>query len=414
MRYCLKLKTVLLSLLLCGTVYRAAAAAGDSLQVSLLTCAPGEQSFELFGHSGIRVKNRADGSDMVFHYGVFSFNAPHFIYRFTKGETDYSIGVAGFPDFVHSYTARHSGVTEQVLNMTAGEKEALLEALLLNYRPENRVYRYNFLTDNCATRPLRMIAQSIDGEIAYSVPKQGRTTYREMIHRCTAGHDWLTFGIDLALGAPLDTVIACRDEMFLPAVLMQAFDRAAVVPQAADSVSVAGERLLVADRYVYEPLTPWSGEGSVPLTGPAACGWYLLAVVAALSVWEWRKNTRFRWLDTVLFALYGLTGCVLFFLVFVSEHPATSPNWSLVWANPLHLLVAVWVWVKYLKRVVNYYHFVNFVVLLLFLVSWPWLPQRLNTAFIPYILVLVMRSVTAAGAYCRDRKKNVCRKGREL
>ncbi|MCH5328615.1 MAG: DUF4105 domain-containing protein [Coprobacter sp.] len=406
------LKSVLLSLLLSLSFCTGMAAGeGDSLRVSLLTCAPGQQSFELFGHSGIRVRRPSDGTDIVFHYGVFSFNAPHFIYRFTKGETDYSIGVADFSDFVYSYTARHSGVTEQVLNLTAGEKEALLEALLVNYRPENRVYRYNFLADNCATRPLNMIERSVGGRIGYMVPEEKPVTFREMIHRCTAGHDWLTFGIDLALGAPLDTTISFRDEMFLPAVLMEAFGRATVVT-GAGSVTDSG-RLLVTDTYVYEPLAPRPESASGPLTGPLACGLYLLAVVAALSVWEWRKNTRLRWLDTVLFALYGITGCVLFFLVFVSEHPATSPNWSLVWANPLQLLIAVSVWVKYLKRVVNYYHFVNFAILLLFLLSWAFLPQRLNTAFIPYILVLMVRSFAAIGAYIRDRKKNVCRKGRE-
>ena len=44
-------------------------------------------------------------------------------------------------------------VWQQTLNLTEEEKERLIALLTENYRPENRVYRYNFFYDNCATRP---------------------------------------------------------------------------------------------------------------------------------------------------------------------------------------------------------------------------------------------------------------------
>ena len=68
------------------------ASVNDSLKISLITCSPGTQVYELFGHTGLRVRDDARDIDVVFHYGVFSFDTPNFIYRFTKGETDYSIG----------------------------------------------------------------------------------------------------------------------------------------------------------------------------------------------------------------------------------------------------------------------------------------------------------------------------------
>ena len=37
-----------------------------------------------------------------------------------------------------------------------------------NYRPENRIYRYNFFYDNCATRPRDLIEKSIDGTLQYA------------------------------------------------------------------------------------------------------------------------------------------------------------------------------------------------------------------------------------------------------
>ena len=35
----------------------------DSVRVSLLTCAPGTEIYELFGHTAIRYENPAEGKD---------------------------------------------------------------------------------------------------------------------------------------------------------------------------------------------------------------------------------------------------------------------------------------------------------------------------------------------------------------
>lgn len=118
----------------------------DSLSISLLTCSPGTEIYELFGHTGIRVQQFGETPfDIVFNYGMFSFNAPNFVYRFTKGETDYCLGVNDFRDFITAYVMRDSRVDEQILNLTGLQKRALLDALIENARPENRTYRYSFL-----------------------------------------------------------------------------------------------------------------------------------------------------------------------------------------------------------------------------------------------------------------------------
>ena len=61
----------------------------DSLQVSLLTCAPGTEVYQLYGHTALRMQDASKGVDVVFNYGVFDFNAPHFTWRFVLGECDY-------------------------------------------------------------------------------------------------------------------------------------------------------------------------------------------------------------------------------------------------------------------------------------------------------------------------------------
>ena len=60
--------------------------------VSVLTCAPGNEIYAVFGHTALRYENLSRGEDWVYNYGMFSFRTPNFVMRFVKGETDYQLG----------------------------------------------------------------------------------------------------------------------------------------------------------------------------------------------------------------------------------------------------------------------------------------------------------------------------------
>ena len=51
----------------------------DSLEISLLTCAPRQQIYSLYGHTAIRLRDVRTGLDAAVNYGIFSFNKPFFI-----------------------------------------------------------------------------------------------------------------------------------------------------------------------------------------------------------------------------------------------------------------------------------------------------------------------------------------------
>ncbi|HIZ27203.1 MAG TPA: DUF4105 domain-containing protein [Candidatus Barnesiella merdipullorum] len=363
----------------------------DTLQVSLLTCGPGTEVYELFGHTALRVRKSAPRAfDYVFNYGMFDFNAPAFVWRFTKGETDYCLGVNDFRDFLLNYVMRESRVDEQILNLTSEQEAALYRALLDNAQPQNRVYRYNFLFDNCATRPRNMVEATLGNRVRYREPEGVLPTFREEIDRYAERCPWLIFGIDLALGSGLDRPMTYREQMFGPAILKEAFDQAEI-QLSPDSASVP---LVSRAQVLYDPEVP-AEPGITPFfLTPLFVAWLLAAVVAGVSVYDIVRRRSSRVFDTVLFAAYGLGGLIIFFLMFVSVHPATYPNYSAFWLHPLWLLVALFIWFKSLKNIVRYYHFANFAGLLIFLVLWHWIPQQFNAAFIPLVLVLVMRSFT--------------------
>lgn len=48
----------------------------DSIKISLLTCAPGNEVYSLYGHTAIRYTDYNKGIDVAVNYGVFSFSQP--------------------------------------------------------------------------------------------------------------------------------------------------------------------------------------------------------------------------------------------------------------------------------------------------------------------------------------------------
>ena len=154
----------------------------DSLQISLLTCEPGQQVYELFGHTAIRCRNFTQGTDLVYNYGMFDFDTPNFVMRFVRGETDYELGVLPFRYFEREYALRGSGVKEQVLKLEIEEAARLDSLLRDNYLPENRVYRYNYFYDNCTSRARDRIEDALNGRVIYPPGVKG-ATFRSWVHQ---------------------------------------------------------------------------------------------------------------------------------------------------------------------------------------------------------------------------------------
>lgn len=199
-------------LLVCTTV---GAHQPDSLRFSLLTCAPGQVVYELFGHTAIRYQNITRSTDIVFNYGMFDFDTPNFAYRFAKGEADYQLGINSFEGFKRAYAHRGSSVYEQELNLTTEEKQILQRNLLINYQPEHRIYRYNYFYNNCTTCARDQIEKAIQGRVIYPEGQRGKS-FRSIVHEYAAGCPWDQLSMDLLLGAEADEEINNRLQMFAP------------------------------------------------------------------------------------------------------------------------------------------------------------------------------------------------------
>mgnify|MGYP000209880521 CR=1 FL=1 len=241
---------------LCITVIAAVSAKADGYRVSLVTCYPGQIVYELYGHTAIRIKN--GNMDKAYNFGMFSFSKPNFIYRFVKGETDYALAGYPFIYFMPEYIERNSKVVEQVLNLSQRQAEELYRQLEWLSLPENREYRYNYVLDNCATRPRDMV-EKVTGGIEYPQPADTTLTFRRMMRSYSTNYPWYQFGIDLALGPGIDYRLDTREQMFAPIYLMDAFQKAKFTDENGNKVPLVKEKIVLYEgsESPVLPPTPW-------------------------------------------------------------------------------------------------------------------------------------------------------------
>ncbi|MDD6209900.1 MAG: DUF4105 domain-containing protein [Bacteroidales bacterium] len=380
----------LLALLLLSPGTQAQNPLTPSASVSLLTSSPwDEEAYALFGHTSLRVRDDSQGIDLVFNYGLFDFDKPHFIYHFVRGETDYQLGASDFLNYEIEYHMRNLEVTEQVLNLSLPEKNTLWKKLLENYRPENREYRYNFFFDNCATRPLRLVENSVEGKVTFA-PFDTTYTFRQLVEQCTGSFKWLTYGINLVLGAPADDTADTQQTMFLPYYLMKGFEKADIVqPDGNIQPLVARQNILIQS----EPDDYANVEFGFPQMSPLTASVLLLIATILLAAVSLKKNIPFGIYESILFGIAGTGGIILFFLSFFSEHPCIFPNWNILWLQPLQWIVPIIHLVKRRGKLLYFYHFINFVALLSFVVAAPFIKQTVPPASVLFVLSLMICSV---------------------
>ena len=302
----------------------------DSVEFSLLTCQPHDEVYSLYGHTAIRFHDlRRGGIDAAFNYGVFNFNAPHFVLRFVFGLTDYELGAYPYPLFQKEYRQFGSMVTEQVINLTSEEKQRLYSALVENLRPANSVYRYNYFYNNCTTKARDIIERCIDGKVEYAEREDYTPTFRGMIHDMTERNPWSRFGNDLLLGLKADQPTQLRQQEFLPHNLMYDFDRAQIYKD-------GQYRPLVKERRVAVPAGVQMVQTGFPFS-PTSCAVIVLVFSIILVIIQEKKKRIFRLWDVLIMLVDGMIGTVLFLMLF-SQHPTVSLNLQIIFFNPIHLL----------------------------------------------------------------------------
>jgi len=355
-----------------------------NIQISLLTCSPGEELYLTWGHSALRVIDSATNTDIIYNYGTFDFDDPAFYSKFTRGKLMYFVSVQKFESFFEEYQYYQRGIVEQVLDLSCSEKEKLVSALRENAKEENKYYKYDFIVDNCTTRLRDIVFKNADAPvITNDIRPNEKITFRQLINKYldSTYQYWSKFGIDILLGRPVDQKLTNNETMFLPDYLLEGFDS-----------STIGNKPVVSTKH--EILKPALPERKKSLFTPFIFFIVLFLVIFVLSF----LNNTGKFLsvfDFILFFLSGFLGVFILFMWFGTDHSECKNNFNLAWAMPFHFIIIFFLfrkWNPVITGWLKYYFFMNSLLLLLFLIVWKWLPQEMNNALIPVVCLLLVRS----------------------
>ena len=376
-------KSIFISLFLlvfCSGVSISESIAQDSsrLRISLLTCTPGEELYSIFGHSAIRIIDSNSVTDHVFNYGTFNFNDEGFYLKFIRGKLLYYISLEEFSDFKFIYQAEGRGMTEQLLNFTPEEKKAIHRALIENLREENKYYKYDFFLDNCTTRLRDIILQYKKPHPVLPAVMPANTRFRQAIHEYLdkGKQYWSKLGIDILLGAPTDQVMTASQQQFLPDNLMRALDGSSNV------------QVVSSSNNLYElPVKDEQDNWFTPM-------FFFSLLLGTAVLMSLSKNSNIQFIlngfDGFIFFMTGLLGVILVLMWTSTDHSMTKNNYNLLWAWPTHMLAAFFI--NSSRSFAKKYFLFSAIILSMVLVSWFFLPQQMNNALIPFVLLLIYRS----------------------
>jgi hypothetical protein len=124
---------------------------------------------------------------------------------------------------------------------------------------------------------------------------------------------------------------------------------------------------------------------------------FVFGWIGLLLLWitykDYKRQTRSKWVDLIIFILTGLIGVFLLLLWFATDHTATAQNYNLLWAFALNLLVApqllksqpkTWV-LKYIKLLI--------ILLCLLTLHWTIGVQVFAIGLIPLLIAIAVRYV---------------------
>jgi hypothetical protein len=364
------------------------AASGQNLSeqatISVVTLGPFQgELFTAFGHSSFRIHDPVQKIDDAYHYGVFDFDQPNFYLNFARGYLYYSLGINDFQPFQNYYIYYNRKVHEQVLNLTAAQKQKLFDYLKWNALPENVQYRYDYFYNNCATKIRDVVVDALGKEVSFDGSYITTDyTIRELTDIYLKHQPWGDLAIDIGLGLPIDKRAAPSEYVFLPDYVESAFDHASIL-QNGSVVPLVKEKILVYDPREEEPPTgpphPLYVFGCVAL------------VCLLVSILDYKRKRLSLWLDVIVFGTTGFVGLTLLFLWLFTDHNDSAYNFNLLWAIPTNFVV-LFAFVRkplWLEK----YFLVIAILQGLLLITWWVLPQALNASLIPIAVTLLMRSL---------------------
>lgn len=299
-----------------------------------MTMQPGEIFFERFGHDSIVVDDPALGEPISYNFGFFDMDEAGFISRFVRNDMQYQLVALPLVDDLVHYRETGRGVSIQWLDLSGDEAARLASMLAVNALPENARYRYQYFTDNCATRVRDMLDEVLGGSLRpqFEVRSVGNTFRSEAV-RLASPATWMWLAFDLGLGPSADLPNSLWQDAFVP---MHLADGLRDAKRADGRALVLAEQTLLPHRIAPEPVAQ------------ARAWWpWLLCGLAVGLVACWLVRLAPRVVATVALGFWGLSAVVGLLMAFIwlfTAHTFGWANHNLLLFNPLGLLLLPGAW----------------------------------------------------------------------
>lgn len=359
-----------------------------SAELSVITCGPSDVDlYATFGHSAFRILDIPNNIDRVYNYGTFNFNTPNFYTKFVRGQLLYQLSAYDFASFLYSYHQEKRWVKGQVLDLTSEDVQKVYDFLENNAKPENRLYKYEFFYDNCSTRLYDVMEKVLGDKLVFNplYAKEENLSHRDLIQMYLANHPWGDFGIDYALGSDIDRKATSRDYLFLPDYVYDAFMEVKIIENGEEKpiVKRTEDILLEFDDIPYKN----------SFFSPLVVFIILASIVLFFTYLDFKRRSRNRLLDIILFSTTGLLGIVLLLLWFATDQTLTVNNFNILWAFAPNIIFVFVLSKAKNSSIIKYYMLSLLLLLDLLVLLWIFKIQIFSIALVPILIALYTRYI---------------------
>ena len=328
----------------------------SSLDFYLITVDVGDQVWDNFGHTALRVVDKNSNTDIVFNWGTFdtSGGVLDFSWNFFKGVMDYRLTTSTPSQEFSFYSAQGRSVWQDKINLTNPQKSRLYQRLLWNLEPSNTTYDYQYFFNNCTTKVRDYLDESFNNGLNSQFNGMTEFSFRDHVRAHYKSVGLVGISLDILMNSDIDRQISEWEEMFLPLKFRER------LLQVESDVAENGERkMLLSDSQLIVEFAP-----PTVVTDPYRFVFYILTLPVAFLFLMIRRipqiyyatrsriGLRFPKLNYRLLAILGgftsvfsgIYGLLMLGSWFVSGHTDTHHNINLLifWPTDiLGLIVAV-------------------------------------------------------------------------
>ncbi|UYW00495.1 DUF4105 domain-containing protein [Flavobacterium agricola] len=293
-------------------------------EISILTCGTSNELHSLFGHTGIRIKDKSKHIDWVYNFGAFDFRAPNFYGKFLKGDLLYFIGKDDFNSFLFNYQAENRSVWEQPLQITQQQKQAIFDELTSTYGTEKALYTYKFIDKNCTTLAVNLIANNTGIDFNLQLPDAENLSNREILNTYLKNDYLVGMGINLLFGIKTDQTF---NHIFLPEQFLTSIASTTI-----NNKKISDETIL------HFEATPTNHSQLIVILA-------ITGICIIIGLLSYNKSVAL-----LTYALVGLLSLFLFGMQLYSFHSEVHFNYNLLLINPLFLVAGYLLATNQLKK----------------------------------------------------------------